>query len=189
MENTPERHDQNESQEAFKKNRGSSCPGELFTRYKDPVLFGSLKRLAWLQTDQHPVIDMGYVWYRPKSKTSARRIYLGPTVMTELKKWRIACPPTNLDLVFPNGAGKPIDRSLLLNKVFFPALKNAGIDRIRFHDLRHTYASLMIHQGENIKYIQSQLGHSSPTDTLNVYAHLMTPVNQQAARKLRWNCF
>lgn len=41
----------------------------------------------------------------------------------------------------------------------------------------------MIEQGENIKYIQSQMGHSSPTVTLNVYAHLMKPVNQEAAER------
>ena len=52
------------------------------------------------------------------------------------------------------------------------------------HDLRHTYASIMIEQGENIKYIQSQLGHSSPTVTLDVYAHLMKPTNQDAACRL-----
>ena len=55
---------------------------------------------------------------------------------------------------------------------------------IRFHDLRHTYASLLIEQGENIKYIQSQLGHSSPTITLNIYAHLMKPTNQEAVCRL-----
>jgi len=48
----------------------------------------------------------------------------------------------------------------------------------------NTYASLLIEQGENIKYIQSQLGHSTPTVTLNVYAHLMKPVNQEAACRL-----
>jgi integrase len=56
--------------------------------------------------------------------------------------------------------------------------------KVRFHDLRHTYASLMIEQGENIKYIQTQLGHSSPIVTLNVYAHLMKPTNQDAVRRL-----
>jgi len=56
--------------------------------------------------------------------------------------------------------------------------------KIRFHDLRHTYASLLIEQGESIKYIQSQLGHSTPTVTLNVYAHLMSPTNQSAAERL-----
>ena len=69
------------------------------------------------------------------------------------------------------------------------ALKGAGIPRIRFHDLRHTYASLMIEQGENIKYIQSQLGHATPTITMNVYAHLMKPVNQEAARRLEGRIF
>jgi hypothetical protein len=48
--------------------------------------------------------------------------------------------------------------------------------------MRHTYASLLIEQGENIKYIQTQLGHSSPTVTLNVYAHLMKDTNQGAAK-------
>jgi site-specific recombinase XerD len=72
----------------------------------------------------------------------------------------------------------------MVNRHFNPALKKAGIERIRFHDLRHTYASVLIEQGENIKYIQSQLGHSSPTVTLNVYAHLMKPVNQEATCRL-----
>ncbi len=60
---------------------------------------------------------------------------------------------------------------------------------IRFHDLRHTYASLLIEQGENIKYIQSQFGHSSPTVTLNVYAHLMKPTNQEAVCRLENTVF
>ncbi len=67
---------------------------------------------------------------------------------------------------------------------FRPALKTGGCPAIRFHDLRHTYASLLIEQGENIKYIQTQLGHSSPTVTWNVYAHLMKPTNQEAACRL-----
>jgi integrase len=55
--------------------------------------------------------------------------------------------------------------------------------------LRHTYASLLIEQGENIKYIQTQLGHSSPTVTLNIYAHLMNDVNQEAACRLENTVF
>ncbi len=105
-------------------------------------------------------------------------------MMKELKRWKLACPPSTLDLIFPNEAGNPIDDSSMLSRHFHPAFEAAGLKRIRFHDLRHTYASLMIEQGENIKYIQSQLGHSSPTVTLNVYAHLMNPVNQEAARRL-----
>jgi integrase len=89
--------------------------------------------------------------------------------------------------------------SNMMNRHFFPAQVKAGIARkpekgkiegaIRFHDLRHTYASLLIEQGENLKYIQTQLGHSSPTMTLNVYAHLMKPTNQEAARRLEEKIF
>ena len=80
-----------------------------------------------------------------------------------------------------NRVGKPINHNNLVNRCFHPALKDAEIDRIPWHDLRHTKASLMIEQKENLKYIQTQLGHSSPTVTLNVYAHLLKPINQEAA--------
>jgi len=56
-------------------------------------------------------------------------------------------------------------------------------------DNKKAYASLLIEQGENIKYIQSQLGHSSPTMTLDVYAHLMKAVNQEAACRLEKQVF
>ena len=123
-------------------------------------------------------------WYKPKTKESNRKIDLGPTMMAELKKWNLACPPNDLSLIFPNSVGKPLCQSRMLSRYFFPAMKNAEIPRIRFHDLRHTFASLLIEQGENIKYIQNQLGHASATFTLNVYGHLMKPVNQEAACRL-----
>ena len=123
-------------------------------------------------------------WYAPKSKTSIRKIDIGPSTMTALKRWRLQCPVTELNLVFPNGAGQPINHNNMINRHFVKGLENAELETIRFHDLRHTYASLLIEQGENIKYIQTQLGHSSPTVTLNVYAHLMKDTNQGAARGL-----
>ncbi len=49
--------------------------------------------------------------------------------------------------------------------------------------LRHNYASPLIEQGQNVKYIQSQLGHSIPTVTLNVHANLMIKINQGVAIK------
>ena len=128
-------------------------------------------------------------FFATKTKSSNRKIDLGPMVVTELKKWKLACPQNSLDLVFPNGAGGPINYSNLVRRHYHPALKTAGLPRIRFHDLRHTYASLLINQGENLKYIQTQLGHSSPTVTLNVYAHLMKPTNQEAACRLENSVF
>ncbi|UCD87876.1 MAG: site-specific integrase [Desulfobacterales bacterium] len=128
-------------------------------------------------------------FFATKTKCSKRRIDIGPKVQKALKEWKLACPPNDLGLVFPNGKGGPIDHNNLLKRHFYPALKDAGLPRVRFHDLRHTYASLLIEQGENIKYVQSQLGHSSPTVTLNVYAHLMKPTNQEAACRLEDTIF
>ncbi len=109
--------------------------------------------------------------------------------MKELKRWKLACPKTELDLVFPNGEGQPMNYSKMMNRHYLPALKRAGVPVIRFHDLRHSYASLLIAQGESIKHIQTQLGHSTPTVTLNVYAHLMRPTNQAAAQRLEETIF
>ncbi|WP_232364806.1 tyrosine-type recombinase/integrase [Desulfosalsimonas propionicica] len=123
------------------------------------------------------------LWYDVKTRTSNRRVDLGPQTMADLKRWKLACKPGKLNLIFPNQAGGAINHNNMIYRYFSPALKKAGIGKIRFHDLRHTKVSLMIEQGENIKYIQSQMGHSSPTVTLNVYAHLMKPVNQESARR------
>jgi integrase len=123
-------------------------------------------------------------WYWPKTKTSIRKIDVGPTVIKQLKKWKLACPPNKLDLVFPNKSGNPLNRSHVFRNFFWPALNKAELPRVRFHDLRHTYASLLIDQGENIKYIQKQLGHSKPSVTMDIYAHLMSEENPEAAKKL-----
>jgi integrase len=127
--------------------------------------------------------------YDTKTETSNRKIDLGPVMMTALKKWKLACPISDLDLIFPDKVGDPINHNNMRYRYFEPALKKAGLGKVRFHDLRHTYASLLIEQGENIKYIQTQLGHSNPTVTLNVYAHLMRPYNQESARRLEKSVF
>jgi integrase len=123
-------------------------------------------------------------FYNPKSKSSRRSIDLAPQLVDELRKWKLACPKANLELVFPNEVGKPEHPSNFLRRRFYPALLAADLPQIRFHDLRHTYASLLIDQGENMKYIQRQLGHSSIKVTMDIYGHLMSDVNHEAATKL-----
>lgn len=154
-----------------------------------------------------------YRFFPTKTKGSNRKIDLSPILLTDLKKWKLACPKTEIDLMFPNDAGEPIDKNNLVKRYFEPALEKAGIieierikkkvegskktkmtrkvkgPNVRFHDLRHTYASLLIEQGENIKYIQTQLGHSSPVVTLSVYAHLMKETNQDAVLRLENTIF
>jgi len=123
-------------------------------------------------------------FFATKTKSSKRKIDIGPSTLRILKEWKLACPASEYGLVFPNESGNPLNHNNMVNRYFRPALKAAKIDILRFHDLRHTYTSLLLEQGENIKYIQTQLGHSNPTVTLNVYAHLMKPTNQAAAIRL-----
>jgi len=123
-------------------------------------------------------------FFEPKSEKSRRAIDLGPTVISELKRWKLACPPNDLDLVFPSEIGTPIDCNNMVKREFFPALAKAKLRRIRFHDLRHTFAALLIAQGEHPKYIQAQMGHHSINVTMDVYGHLMESVNQKASKRL-----
>ncbi len=123
-------------------------------------------------------------FYDPKTKTSRRKIDLGSDMMFELKKWKLACPHNNLDLVFPNKAGKPMEHKNMVNRHFKPALEAAECPDIRFHDLRHTFASLKIHQGAKLIYIQQQMGHSKPTITLNIYSHLFDKSDSESAQGL-----
>ncbi len=78
-------------------------------------------------------------WYKPKSRNSDRRIDIGPEMSLELKKWKLQCPPNEQGLMFPSKNGNPITQTAMIRRYFFPALKAAGLPRIRFHDLRHTY--------------------------------------------------
>jgi integrase len=119
-----------------------------------------------------------------KTRTSNRWVDIGPATTSELKRWKLACPPNEQDQIFPNEQGQPINYSNMVNQHFLPALRAAGLPKIRFHDLRHTYASLLLSHGENVKYIQSQLGHSSPMVKLNVYSHLMEKRNPKAVSRL-----
>ena len=123
-------------------------------------------------------------FYEPKTKTSKRRVDVPPQMIKQFQEWKLACPTNDLDLVFPNENGTPMSSLNMYTRKFIPALKKAGVKSIRFHDLRHTYASLLIDQNENIKYIQNQLGHASIKLTLDTYGHLIKDVNKEAANRL-----
>lgn len=120
----------------------------------------------------------------PKSKNSVRAIAMSPKLKEVLFAYQVEAPASSLDLVFCNEVGRPLDPSSLIKRQFLPALRRAGLRRVRFHDLRHSYAAMLIHQGENIKFIQAQLGHASIQTTLDRYGHLLPEVHNQAAERL-----
>ena len=88
------------------------------------------------------------------------------------------------EFVFCSERGTPLDADNFRHRVFPEALRRAQLRRIRFHDLRHTYTSLLIAHGAHPKYIQAQLGHASIQTTLDRYGHLMPQLHQAEAQKL-----
>ena len=100
--------------------------------------------------------------------------------------WRLKRRRINdiIKWLFPNEAGNPIDSHNWRKRVFDKALQKAGLRRIRIHDLRHTYASLLIQAGESLAYVQNQLGHHSIKLTVDVYGHLAPEGNKEAVDKL-----
>lgn len=127
----------------------------------------------------------------PKNHKS-RRVDMSPQLAETLKELRTERKREALargwgdvpELVFVNETGGLISESNLRNRVFFKALEKAGLRRIRIHDLRHGFASLLIQNGESLAYVRDQLGHSSIQITVDTYGHLVPGSNRQAVAKL-----
>ncbi len=92
--------------------------------------------------------------------------------------------PDQIRLVFPNREGGPLDGDNVRRRAFYRTLKNAGVPRIRFHDLRHTFASLLLQQGESLHYVKEQMGHASIQTTVDVYGHIVPGSNRRAVNLL-----
>ena len=113
----------------------------------------------------------------PKSRYSIRRVDIPEQLAHELKRWRLVSPMSKEDLVFPSPEGNSTCHDNMVKRHFDPALRRAGLRYVSFHSLRHTNASMRIQAGQNIKYIQTQLGHSSIKVTLDIYGHLFNDIN------------
>jgi integrase len=86
--------------------------------------------------------------------------------------------------VFSSETGSLLDPDNVRHRAFYKVLSKAGLRRIRFHDLRHTYASLLLQQGESPVYVKEQMGHSSISVTVDLYGHLIPGGNRQAVDRL-----
>jgi len=86
--------------------------------------------------------------------------------------------------VFCSETGDLLDPDNIRHRAFVPLLKVSGLRQIRFHDLRHTFASLLLQQGESPVYVKEQMGHSSIAITVDLYGHLIPGGNRQAVDRL-----
>ncbi len=124
-----------------------------------------------------------------KTKNGRRRIDMSDELLTtlaNLRKWRQEEELKNgsneiPEWVFANEKGGCADMHNVKSRYFKKVLRKAGLRDIRFHDLRHTYASLLLANGEPVTYVSKQLGHANPKITLEIYAHWIPNESQRQA--------
>jgi len=161
---------------------------------------GELLALRWRDVDfQSAALSVrgslsrssaGLTVVEPKTAGSRRHIPLGTIAVDALRRHRVSQAAERLlrgpgwmdnDLVFANEVGKPIEASNLRRRSFEPLLKKAGVPRIRFHDLRHSAATLLLSQGSHPKVVSERLGHSRVSITLDLYSHVTPTLQREAA--------
>ena len=97
------------------------------------------------------------------------------------ERLRLGSAGASEDFVFTNEIGNPIGASLLLRHYFLPLLERAGLPRMRFHDLRHSAATLLLARGTHPKIVAEMLGHSRIGTTLDLYSHVTPTMQREAA--------
>lgn len=135
----------------------------------------------------------GLVFQEPKTKLSTRTIGISPQVVSVLKEHkkrqnegRLAAGEAynrELDLVFCNELGQPLcPRGF--TRHYERLLKKAGLPKISFHALRHTFATLSIQEGVSARAVQEALGHHKVAFTLDVYSSVTSKMKKEATDKI-----
>lgn len=122
----------------------------------------------------------------PKTSKGRRRVDLPAFAVEALRrhKDRMAEEGHDKAWVFCDNKGGPLRVSNFLRRSFLPLLQRAGLPRIRFHDLRHTAATLLLSKGVHPKVVQERLGHAQIAITLDTYSHVLPSMQREAASKL-----
>jgi integrase len=133
----------------------------------------------------------GLIFQEPKTKGSKRLISITSEVVAELKKHKLEQNKNKLklgpayedfDLVACIETGKPLEPRNL-TRHFTRMIKEADVPKLRFHDLRHTHATILLQLGEHPKVVSERLGHSKTSVTLDIYSHVVPDMQKDAADK------
>ena len=139
----------------------------------------------------HHLKDGSYIFTEPKSARSRRTIALSPAAILVLQahhekrtmeRGMMGKALSPEDLVFSKPEGEPY-RPNTITRAWSTLAKQAGVKVIRFHDARHTHATLLLKAGIHPKVVQERLGHESITMTLDIYSHVAPGLQQAAAER------
>jgi integrase len=143
-----------------------------------------LRGLTWAHVDFAAGVirvrqraDLRNVMGATKSKAGRRDVPMSPMVLNTLRGWKLACPVTSLDLVFPSHHGNVVTNGTIHRSYWTPLQRACGsvaneASLYTFHALRHAAASLFIEQGWSPKKVQTIMGHSTIQVTFDTYGHL-----------------
>jgi integrase len=166
--------------------------GELLAlRWQDVDLaHGTLQVRASLRYQ----VGKGFVFEEPKTKHGRRSIALPPDAVEalqshlthqEAERQRLGSAWRDEGLVFASEVGGPIEATNMMRGSFHRVVKRSGVPKIRFHDLRHTAATLLLGARVNPKVVSEMLGHSAISITLDIYAHVLPDMQQDAATTMQ----
>jgi len=139
------------------------------------------------------VTGKGFIEQAPKTRAGRRGVVLTTIAIDALRHHRRSQREARLragpawedrDLVFCNTVGKPIEPGNIARRYFQPLLARAGLPQIRFHDLRHSAASLLLSLGTHPKIVQELLGHSKIGVTMDTYSHVLPSMQGAAMEEL-----
>jgi integrase len=160
---------------------------------------GELLALKWSEVDLSSAIvnvkfslkripEKGLVPMKPKTKSSIRAIQIASDGVGVLKSqyenvegMKAGNNWVNHNYVFPSSAGQALEPAEVYRD-FQRLLKQVGLPKMRFHDIRHTAASLMLHNGIDVLVVSRRLGHAKPSITLDFYGHLLPAIQTEAAK-------
>jgi len=170
----------------------------IYTAVSTGLRQAELLGLRWRDIDLDMLsISVSQVLYKrrgicefkePKTSHSRRRVAMTPKLALFLREyraereslyWQLGQPLSLDGLVFASVEGKPLSPNILSHE-FARIVKRAGLQGVRFHDLRHTFASLMLLRGAKPKVISEALGHSSVAFTMDTYSHIIEGMQEDA---------
>jgi integrase len=124
------------------------------------------------------------VEFAPKTRTSRRSVEIDRATLDGLRGWRrqlgrdeLPCRPD--DWMFCNTTSRFLNPESI-SQLFDRIVQRSGLPRVRFHDLRHTHASLLVADGTAIKVVSERLGHAHPAFTMHTYQHLLPGMSSAA---------
>jgi integrase len=97
-----------------------------------------------------------------------------------------ACSVVKGEWIFSSRVGTPINCHNLINRLWKPLLRTAGLPYTNFHTLRHTAATLLLTEGVHPKIVQEMLGHSTISITLDTYSHVLPNMQREAVRAMEY---